>query len=170
MSPLLLMRFLPYAAGLLLLIGGVAAIHHHGVVEGRDESQAQRDKEKAEQVAAHLQKTLANQKLIQHLEETKNVNVIEINRLRANNHALWVRLPKTACSSATPTADSPATPASGVISTSPESGQGEVSGGVAQQAFDDYERGRDDEAYRADTLVEDCRVLHDWAESISAND
>lgn len=167
MNPLLLMRLLPYATGLLILICGIAAIHHHGVVEGRDEIQAQWDKEKAKRVAAHLQKIVANQKLIQHLEETKNVNVTEINRLRANNHALWVRLPKTACPSAAPTTDSPTSPASGVVSTEVEGGQGEVSGDVAQQAFDDYERGRTDEAYRADAVVEDCRVLSDWAASQS---
>lgn len=166
----LLLKLLPYLAAIGLAIGGYFYVHHDGVVEGRDEIQAKWDKAEAEQVAADLQEVVANEKLKQQLKDTENVNTIEINQLRANNHALWLRLPKTPCNTAVAATIPNSVAASGIVPAKTETGQDETDGSVAQRGFDEYERGRSDEAYRADSIVEGCRVLNDWSQKIKTGD
>lgn len=163
----LLLKLLPYAVAVLMVAGGVYYVYHSGYSEGEQDVQAKWDKEKAEQVASDLQATLANEKLKRQLKDMENVNTIEINRLRDNNHALWLRLPKTPCNPTVAATGSDSVAGSGIVSTAPETGQIETNGSVAQQGFDEYERGRNDEAYRADSIVEGCRVLNDWSRMVT---
>lgn len=164
---ILLLRLLPYALGVAALSGVIFGIHHDGYLGGKHEVQQKWDKEKADKTASDLQMVLANQKLIKKLEEVKNVNITEIDRLRANNHALWLRLPKTPCPALLAATSGNAAASAGVVSTETETAQGSTGGSVAQSAFDEYERGRNDEAYRADKIVEDCRAVVDWATSLA---
>lgn len=164
----ILLKLLPYAVAVLMVAGGVYYVYHSGYSEGEQDVQARWDKEKAEQMAADLQATLANEKLKTDLETTKNANLDYVSRVYFElGKSQRLRLPKTPCNTATTTTGSDSAAGSGVVSTAPEAGQDETDGGVAQQGFDEYERGRNDEAYRADAVVEGCRVLNDWSRSMA---
>ena len=144
MNPLWL-KALPYLLAAAVAAGGVYFIYH----KGEQNVQAKWDKAVAAQVAAQLAKNVADNAKLKQLEETKNENIVEIDRLRANNHALWLRLPKTPCSgSGSPGSDTTA-------------GAGELPT-AAEIAFKRFTDGLADEAYRADRVVEDCRVLNDF--------
>lgn len=130
------------------LLAGVAAGVLFGVgwLQGSDHVQRKWDEATARQVTAQLAKNQADAVKLKKLEETKNENLVEIDRLRANNHALWLRLPKTPCTGNTPSGDTAT--GTGELPTAPE---------IAFKRFTD---GLADEAYRADRIVEDCRVLN----------
>ncbi len=115
--------------------------------------QASWDKEKAEQAQAHLQAVVEQQSLTKKREATQNENLNEIDRLRANNHALWLRLPKTTCPAGLPPTDAPSDAASGVVHAPTSGGAGDA----AEQALNEFDRTYSDEALRADQIVERCR-------------
>ena len=150
MNPLLLIRIAPYAIGLLLLAIAATAFYK----AGQDDRQADWDKSTAQQVAAQLAKNNADNAKLKTLEETKNENLVEIDRLRANNHAIWLRLPKTPCTGSAPSQDTTA-------------GGGELPASTpssAETAINEFDKRWADEAYRADRIVEDCRVLNNFVE------
>jgi hypothetical protein len=134
---------------ILALAGVAATLFGAGWWQGSDHVQRKWDEDKARQVKAQLEKNQADAAKLRKLEEMKNENLVEIDRLRANNHALWVRLPKTPCTGSAPSGDTPA--GAGELPTAPE---------IAFKRFTDGLAG---EAYRADRVVEDCRVLNDFA-------
>jgi len=153
MNPLLLIRVLPYLAGIGLLSGVYFYVRHDGFMEGKNDAQQTCDKEKTEQAQAHLKEVLAQQNLDKKREATQHENLNEIDRLRANNHALWLRLPKAPCPAGLPSTDAPSDAASGVV-------HAPVSGGTtdsAEQALNEFDRTYSDEALRADQIVERCR-------------
>lgn len=117
--------------------------------KGGDAVQRKWDADTAREVKAQLVKNQADSAKLKKLEETKNENIVEIDRLHANNHALWLRLPKTTCGgSSTPSSDT--TSAAGELPTKSERDLAEA------------KRRLDDESYRADKIVEECRVLNDF--------
>lgn len=142
MNPLLLIRVAPYAIGVLIIASAALFVFK----AGQDSRQAKWDADVARQVSAQLAKNQADAVKLKKLEEAKNENLVEIDRLRSNNHALWLRLPKTPCTGNTPSGDTPA--GAGELPTAPE---------IAFKRFTD---GLADEAYRADRIVEDCRMLN----------
>lgn len=142
MNPLLLIRIAPYAIGVLVLAIAATAFYK----AGQNDRQADWDKDKAQQVAAQLAKNNADNAKLTTLEETKNANIVEIDRLRANNHAIWLRLPKTDCGSGQTSTDSSAR--TGELPT------------PAEIALREFTEGLGDEARRADGIVESCRVLN----------
>lgn len=107
----LILKSLPYLAAIGLAYGVYLYVHHDGVVEGRDEIQAKWDKAKAEQMAAHLQKIVANEKVIKQLGDEKNANTETINGLLGDVAAYRVRLHKAtrpgSVSNSPPTSGSP---------------------------------------------------------------
>ena len=106
----------------------------------------------AELEAERLKAEIEQRKNLQSLQETKSANLAEIDRLRANNHALWLRLPKTPCPGSV--SDNTAI-ASGVAST------GQLYDPLpsrAEQAINRFDEAWRGEAYRADKLIEDCRA------------
>lgn len=129
-----------------------AAIFAAGWNIGEDSIQRKWDEDVATRTALLLKQTQEAAEKLRKLEETKNANIAEIDRLRANNHALWLRLPKTPCIGSGQTGkDNPA-------------GSGELPEGApsgAEQALNEFDKRWADEAYRADKVVEDCRVLND---------
>ena len=144
MNPLLL-RIAPYAIGLLLLAAGALFAYK----AGQNSRQADWDNATAEQVAAQLAKNQADNAKLKSLEETKNANITQLDKLRADNYALWLRLPKTPCSG------------SGAPGSDTASGDGQL---PTQSELDlaEAKRQLDDEARRADGIVESCRVLNDF--------
>ena len=118
--------------------------------------QASWDKEKAEQAQAHLQEIVDQQNLEKKREATKNENLTEIDRLRANNHVLWLRLPKAPCTAGLPASDPPSDAASGVVH-APVSSSSEDPIGRAEQLVNAFKFTYSDEALRADQIVERCR-------------
>ena len=145
----LLLKAAPYLAAAGLLSGVYFYIHHDGFVEGKNDIQQKWDKEKEEQAQAHLKAVLGQQKIDQQRETTQHENLNEIDRLRANNHALWLRLPKTPCPAGLPPDNPASDAASGVV-------HAPVSGG-AEQALNEFDRTYSDEALRADQIIERCR-------------
>lgn len=141
---------------LLMAVGTFAA----GWVNGSDSVRREWEVDIHTRTKAALATAVENQKRLAALEETKNANLKEVDRLRANNHALWLRLPKTPC----PGSVSDTTSGSIGIAGSGELPEG--SPGSAEQAINRFDRTFADEAYRADKVVEDCRVVVDWAKSL----
>lgn len=133
---------------LLSVIALAAGVFYAGDRSGSGRVQGKWDKAKAEQTAAQLAKNQTDNAKLKSLEETKNVNTIEINRLRANNHALWLRLPKTECAGATSQAGADTASTDRELPTQSERDLAEA------------KRQLDDEAFRADAIVEQCRVLN----------
>ena len=152
MIPLWL-KALPYLAGAGLLLGVYSYVHHDGYVEGKNDTQQKWDKEKAEQAQAHMQAVVAQQNLDKKREATQHENLAEIDRLRANNHALWLRLPKTTCPPGLPgTTKNPTTTPRVVhteVSTSTQD--------IIEAAINEFDRIYSDESLRADRVVEECR-------------
>lgn len=137
----------------LALAGVVAVLFGAGWLQGSDHVQRKWDEYTARQVKAQLEKNQADAARLNKLEETKNENIVEIDRLRANNHALWLRLPKTTCGG------------SGAPSGDTVAGGGQLPEGApsgAERAINEFDKRWADEAYRADRVVEDCRVLNEF--------
>jgi len=165
----LLLKLLPYAAAIALALVGIYYVHHDGFKEGQKDVQAQWDAAKAVATKAALDATAANLKHITELEKTKNDNLATIDALHENNtqfrldkHTLWMRLQKATCAgglsdTTTSSGGTNTTTSSGVVSTKPQSSP--------EQAFGEFVGGAGDEAYRADKIVEDCRVVLDWAKA-----
>lgn len=133
----------------LAIITIAAALFGAGWHQGADSVQRKWDEDVATRTALLLKQTQEAAEKLRKLEETKNANIAEIDRLRANNHALWLRLPKHRCQTGT---DNPA-------------GSGELPEGApsgAEQAVNEFDKRWADEAYRADKVVEDCRVLNEF--------
>jgi hypothetical protein len=161
MNPLLI-RLLPYLAAIGIAGGALwwhsSKVDSFGEVkveEGRDEIQAKWDKEKAEQMAAHLQAAVANTELIADLEIKHAKVTKELERLRATP-AVRVRLPKATCP------DLPI-PASGVaISiTSPKRASD-----PAQDALGEAQQGMESDAIEWAKSLNACQVVMDWAKSL----
>jgi len=138
---------LPYRIGAVLLLAAAAAFYCFHA--GQNSRQADWDKATQQQVAAQLAKNQADNAKLKSLEETKNANIAQLDKLRADNHALWLRLPKSDCggSGQTGTDNSPG---ARELPTAPE---------IALKRFTE---GLADEARRADGIVEACRVLNDY--------
>jgi len=117
--------------------------------KGGDRVQAKWDKATAEQVAAQLAKNVADQAKLKQLEEKANVESQDNLRLRANNHALWLRLPKTPCIGSGQTGGD-TTAGSWELPTQSERDLAEAK----RQLYD--------EALRADEVVTACRVLNEF--------
>jgi len=144
----LLMRLLPYIVAVVAVLGIVYGIHHHGYNAGVNEIQTKWDAAEHAAEQAQAAKNMADAERIRKLEVVKNENIVEIDRLRANNRALFLRIPQTACIGSQASADNTA-------------GAGQLPD-KAQAAFDRFMAGVADEAYRADRVVEDCRVLNEY--------
>lgn len=123
----------------------------HGAVwlNGSDHTQRKWDKATAAQVAAQLEKNVADLAKLKQLEEKANVESQDNIRLRANNHALWLRLPKTPCGG------------SGEAGGDNTAGTGEFPT-QSESYLDEAKRQLDDEALRADEIVRACRPLNEF--------
>ena len=106
------------------------------------------DRASADQTATQLAKNQEDAAKLRTLEGIKNENLAKIDDLRAINAGLRMRLPKTYCRGSSPTVPDIAA-RTGEFSDKSESDLAEA------------KRQLDDEAKRADTIVENCRVLND---------
>lgn len=138
---------LKYWKGIALAVV-IAGAGLAGYVKGADSVQEKWDADVLRLVKAQLVKNQEDAAKLKKLEEVKNEKLVEIDRLRANNHALWLRLPKTPCTGSAPSGDT-------------TSGNGELPT-AAEVAFKRFTDGLADEAHRADSVVESCRVLNDF--------
>ena len=148
MSPLML-KALPYLAAIALVAGALYKVWDMG----GNHVQAKWDKDKAEQLA----KNLADQAKLIKLEEKANAESQDNLRLRANNHALWLRLPKTPCGG------------SGQTGSDTTSGTGELPT-QSELHLAEAKRQLDNEALRADEVVRACRVLNEFVRQKEATD
>src|SRR5574340_6069 len=138
---------------IIAVMAAAAALVAFGWWQGSDHVERKWDGATARQVAEQLKHNTEQTTRLRTLEETKNANIAEIDRLRANNHALWLRLPKAPCGGSGQTGqDNPA-------------GGGQLPEGApsgAERALNEFDKRWADEAYRADKVVEDCRVLNEF--------
>lgn len=97
----------------------------------------------------------ANDALISRLEVKKNEANTVIDYLANSKPSGSLRLPKSACPSQIQpsTGGEPAITGNGVLPTD------------AQIAFGEFTKGLDELAYRADQVVEECRVIQEWAKA-----
>lgn len=162
MNPLLL-KTLPYAAVAIGALLGVWYIHNDGRKVGANEVRMEWAAETAKQ-AAELQRIAeANQRRVIELQETKNENLITIETLRSDVGTLRKRLhlPKPAC---------PKMPedsaAGGSIHGTPATGNGTDK---TQEAFDRFTEGLGLDAAEHDQVIENCRVVVEWAATLPHN-
>ena len=120
-----------------------------GYIKGKAATQSEWDVATARQVKVQLEKNQADSAKLKKLEEKANVESQDNLRLRANNHALWLRLPKTPCGGA------------GAPSGDTAAGTGELPT-QSELYLAEAKRQLDDEALRADEIVKACRVLNDF--------
>ena len=118
---------------------------------GKEWVQSDWDKEKA----VLVKYALDNGKVVHDLGVKHDNDQIAIDKLHADNHALWLRLPKTAC------VRLDTTESSGEAATT-----GELLPGDPQQAINGYTEGVRELMYKADSVVNDCRVVMEWAKSL----
>ena len=147
-----MLRLLPYIVAIAAVLGIVYGIHHHGYNQGEQYVQAKWDKAKAEQMSAQLKKNAEDLAALRKLEENANVESEDNKRLRANNHALWLRLPKTPCGG------------SGETITDNFTGTGELPT-QGERDLAEAKRQLDEEAFRADEIVRACRVLNEFVKN-----
>lgn len=150
------MNYLKLAAvfGVIAILYAVYwGIDNGGYTRAMNEVKIERDQERAKIAQESLEAAQNNLKTITKLEETKNENLKTIGRLRSDLANFRVRVPTAPCSGADPTGNNP-TPGAGPLPNKP------------QTAFDDFKRGLESDAAEADTVVESCRVLMDWAKSL----
>jgi len=114
---------------------------------GSQHTQHKWDKAVAAQTATQLAKNVADNEKLKQLQEKSNVESQDNLRLRANNHALWLRLPQGSCGGSSQTS-SDTTTGAGELPTQSERDLAEA------------KRQLDDEALRADEVVRACRVLN----------
>lgn len=118
-------------------------------------NQWRHDAEKKAEVEAKLAASKENSELILSLELKRNENTKINNDLRADLAAERVRVPKLCVpnNASTGSADAAASSGSKPID--------------AQAAFEKFRRGLESDAYGADEMIEQCRVLRDWAASFN---
>lgn len=138
---------------ILALTTLIAGAGFAGYRDGADHVQRKWDEATARHVKAQLAKNQADATRLRKLEEVKNENIAEIDRLRANNHALWLRLPKNPCGGSD-------APSGDTVAGGGQLPEGAPSG--AERAINEFDKRWADEAYRADRVVEDCRVLNEF--------
>lgn len=136
----------------VLLLAGVSVV---SVDYGKGQVQQAWDKDKLERSNIALAYALKKAKQLAALEDIRDANIKEIDRLRADNARLErLRLPKTTCPRSLPTVAEEGRP----------TGTGELHESVsssAEEALNKFDGAYRDEAYRADNVVEECRVINE---------
>lgn len=96
-------------------------------------------------------KAIENANKIALLEVTKHENLDIINNLKRDVAAARVRVPKATASASCATSVSDGVATTGLVPAEP------------QDEFDRFRSGLESDAFKADKVIEDCRVLRDWA-------
>lgn len=137
----------------LLIAAGIFA---GGFFLGSALKQAAWTEENLAEARERILLTQANAARINKLEIEQNANQVEIDRLRANNHALWLRLPKTPCGGvAASSVSGTATASDKPLPTDP------------QEAFNRFNEGLGELMHEADTVVNNCAALQKWAQGLN---
>lgn len=136
------------STSIVVLIVGIC---YFSFSEGRDYTQRQWDKAKATLV----KQVVDNAQVVHDLGVSHDKDQTTIDKLAADNHALWLRLPKTPCVGVSPSSTSEQTP-TGVepLPTDP------------QQTINGYTEGVGSLMHEADTVVNDCRVVIEWVKTL----
>jgi len=126
-----------------------------GYSTGTSHVQSQWDSEKLKTQAEAQKKAEEHAKKILDLETTKDENNKRIDGLLANNHSLWLRVPKTPC----------AGPASPGVSPHPSTGGGSLYS-IAPDPLEEYSREVGELFGQCDKIVESCRVNANYLKSL----
>lgn len=152
------MEILLWAAKNWRVLAGVAllaTVFAFGRSTGASSVQAQWDSERAALLAEAQKKSERDAKKILDLEINKDANLKRIDGLLANNHQLWLRVPKAPCSKPTdPGVGIPTTPGDGAFPVD------------TQTVIEGYSRAVDGLFAQCDKIVESCRVNAEYLKSL----
>lgn len=142
---------------LILQLALVIIAFTYGYSAGKVKVQSAWDKAKADQVEVDLQRVRDNQEIINSLEKTKNDNNKTISKLNDDLKSTRVRLPQM--------------PSNNCNNTSSGSSDDITSSGAfserAEEGLATFKSSVDTRALEADQIIEQCRVLRDWANSLN---
>jgi len=139
----------------LVAVALLAMAFAFGRSTGASSVQSQWDSEKLKMQQEAAERAAEQAKKILDLETTKNENEKRIDGLLANNHALWLRLPKTPCPKPADTSvGQPTTPGAGPLYT------------IAPDPLEGYSREVGNLLGQCDKIVESCRVNAEYLQSL----
>lgn len=144
---------LKYILAIVIIAASVAG----GWSLGADRVQRKWDKERLAIADESREAAERSQKHINELEKTKYENDATISKLRDDVAGFRVRVPKAPC-----TRPEPAGGSEGAVA-----GTGQPVD-KSQEAFDDFRRGLESDAENADKIIENCRVVADWAKGLKS--
>lgn len=144
----------------ILILTGLAALAGKAYFLGQENVQNEWDKERADFAITQMQELAETQAHLMKLEENKRENLKTINTLSADLKSIRVRIPVHKC------------PAEGDLPNATSTGADGVAGSwqqleSAQSVFDEVVGELGQRAVAMDLLVEDCRVLQQWANSLT---
>lgn len=143
------------AAKLIAVLVMLAALFAGGWNVGADRVQHKWDKERLEMAEELRVVAEENQRSINKLESTKDENLETISGLRDDIAGLRVRVPKAPCAG---------------TESSARGGDGVAAGGQSvdtpQAAFDRFRRSLESDAADDGKIIENCRVVVDWAKGL----
>lgn len=143
----------------ILIITALSAIAAKAYFLGQEGVQNEWDKERADFAVAQMEELAETQKHLMTLEATKHENLKTINALSADLKSIRVQVPVRGCA----TDGSLPTPTS--TGSDGAAGSG-VESNPAQAVFDEVVGVLGQQAVEMDVLVEQCRVLKNWANSL----
>jgi len=142
-------------AKILIALLSLAVAFVGGWNIGSDRVQHKWDKERLETAEAARVAAGKNAKIINDLEAEKNESNKTIDRLRDDIAGFRVRVPKTPCVRSDPSGR-------GGDATSTDGKPADQS----QEAFDRFRHSLESDAANADKVIENCRVVVDWAKGL----
>ena len=144
----------------ILILTGIAALTGKAYFLGQENVQNEWDKERADFAITQMQELAETQVYLMKLEATKNENNKTITALKRDLDGVRVHLPVHKCPTEGNLPNATSTSANGATGSGVESDP-------AQAGFDNFIGELGQQAVKMDLLVEDCRVLRDWANSLN---
>ena len=144
----------------ILILTGLAALAGKAYFLGQEDIQHEWDQERADFAITQMAELVETQAHLMKLEATKNENTKTITALKRDLDGVRVRLPVHKCAAEGDLPNATGTGANGATGSGIESDP-------AQAIFDEVVSELGQRAVAMDLLVEDCRVLRDWAAGLS---
>ena len=144
----------------ILILTGLAALAGKAYFLGQEDIQHEWDKERADFAITQMAELAETQAHLMSLEKKKNENTKTITALKRDLDGVRVQVPVHKCPAEGSLPNATGTGANGATGSGIESDP-------AQASFDNFIGELGQQAVKMDLLVEDCRVLRDWAAGLS---
>ena len=144
----------------IAIISAITAMVGKAYFLGQEDIKHEWDQERADFAITQMAELAETQAHLMQLEATKHANTKTIATLKRDLDGIRVRLPVHKC------------PAEGDLPNATSTGSDDATGSGqqledTQASFDDFIGILGQQAVKMDLLVEDCRVLRDWAAGLS---